>query len=169
MHLAQLNIARLQAPMDDPSMADFVAELPRINAIADATPGFVWRLVGDGTDDATGLRPYGPDMLVNMSVWTSVEALREYVYRSSHLDVLRRRREWFSHDGLDNHLVLWWIPAGHVPTVDEAKERLELLRQHGPGPDAFTLREPFPPRATIDECPSGSTSFTRPAPTSPQR
>jgi hypothetical protein len=151
-HVAQLNIGYPRATLDDPVMAGFVADLARLNALADAAPGFVWRLQGEGEQDATSLRPFGPELMLNMSVWTSVEALRAYVYRSAHLDSLRRRHEWFSHDGLDRYLVLWWVPAGTLPTVDEAWQRLELLRERGPGPDAFTLREPFP---TPDEYASG--------------
>ena len=144
-HLAQLNIAIPRAPLDDPSMAGFVDDLARINARADASPGFVWRLVAEGSDDATSLRPFGPDLLVNMSVWESVEALRDFTYRdSAHLESLRRRREWFSHEGLGSNLVLWWVPAGTLPTLDEARERLELLDREGPSPEAFTLREPYP-------------------------
>jgi hypothetical protein len=144
-HLAQLNVAYPHAPLDDPSMAGFVNDLELINARADAAPGFVWRLVGEGADDATSLRPFGPDLMVNMSVWESVEALREFTYRDgTHLESLRRRREWFSHEGLGSHVVLWWIPAGTLPTLDEARERLALLDKAGPGPAAFTLREPYP-------------------------
>jgi hypothetical protein len=145
-HLAQLNLARLRAPLDDPLMADFVADLPVLNALADGSPGFVWRLRdenGDGTD-ATGLRPFGPELLVNLSVWESVPVLRNYVHRSPHLEALRRRREWFVHDGVAPHLVLWWVPAGHLPTLDEARERRDRLARSGPGPDAFTLRQVFP-------------------------
>ncbi|WP_345538040.1 DUF3291 domain-containing protein [Phytohabitans rumicis] len=143
-HLAQLNVASPRAPIDDPSMAGFVKELEVINALADAAPGFVWRLVGEGSDDATALRPFGPDLMVNMSVWESVEALRDFTYRDAdHLEQLRRRREWFSHTGLGSHLVLWWIPAGTIPTLQEARERLALLDANGPGPDAFTLRTPY--------------------------
>jgi hypothetical protein len=143
MHVAQLNIARLLAPVEDPLLADFVANLEAVNATAESWPGFVWRLADDGT-----LSMLEPGILMNMSVWTSVDALREYTYRSSHLEMLRRRREWFSHEGLDQWLVLWWIPVGHVPTVDEARERLAVLRRVGPGPSAFTLRQPFPASAT---------------------
>ena len=143
-HLAQLNIARMRAPLDDPLMADFMAALPGINARADGAPGFVWRLRDEAGADATGLRPFGPDILVNLSLWTSVEALREFAYRGQHLEPLRRRREWFTHDGLDAYAVLWWLPAGHVPATTEAAERLELLRRDGPGPRAFTLRQPYP-------------------------
>lgn len=144
-HLAQLNVAYPRAPLDDPSMAGFAGELERINARADASPGFVWRLIGEGSGDATMLRPFGPDLMVNMSVWETVEALREFTYRDgTHLEQLRRRREWFSREGLGSHLVLWWIPAGTIPTVEEAWERLALLDEAGPGPEAFTLREPYP-------------------------
>lgn len=116
-----------------------------LNALADAAPGFVWRLRDEDGSDATSLRPYGPDTMVNMSVWESVEALREYTYRGPHLNPVRRRREWFDHAGMEAYLVLWWIPAGTIPTLEEAWDRLELLARKGPGPDAFTLRHPYPP------------------------
>jgi hypothetical protein len=144
-HLAQLNVGVLVAPLTDPAMADFVGGLDRLNALADGSPGFVWRLQGDD-GNATGLRPFGPEILLNMSVWESVEELRDYVYHSAHLDLLRRRREFFQRPD-EPYAVLWWVPAGHVPTVDEAWERLQLLRADGPGPRAFTFREPFPPPA----------------------
>jgi hypothetical protein len=143
-HVAQLNVARPRADLADPSMADFVAGLARLNALADGAPGFVWRLQDSDTGDATGLRPFGPDIMLNMSVWASVDDLRAYVYRSAHLDSLRRRNEWFHHEGLDHYLVLWWIPAGTLPTVEEAWARLETLGRDGPGPEAFTLRQTFP-------------------------
>ena len=142
-HLAQLNIGRIRAPLDTPSMAGFVAALEPINQLADASPGFVWRLqTPEG--DATAIRMFDDEMLlVNMSVWESVEALRSFVYGRPHLEILRRRGEWFQRL-TEAHLVLWWIPAGHLPTDEEARSRLELLRRRGPTPDAFTLREPFP-------------------------
>ncbi|NGM16268.1 DUF3291 domain-containing protein [Verrucosispora sp. WMMA2044] len=140
-HLAQLNIARLRAPIDSPELADFVAQLPEINGLAERSPGYVWRLQ-DESGDATALRPFGPDIIVNLTVWQSVEALRGFVYRTAHLEPMRRRREWFV--PLDRpHLVLWWIPAGVLPTITEAAERLELLTA-GPSPEAFTFREPYP-------------------------
>jgi len=147
-HLAQLNVARPMAPLDDPVMAGFMGGLKELNALADAAPGFVWRLVDSGGEDATGLRLAdtgdAADVMVNLSVWESLESLRAYVYRSAHLDALRRRREWFRHpDG--PYAVLWWIPAGHLPTVAEAAERLARLADEGPGPAAFTFREAFAP------------------------
>ena len=141
-HLAQLNIARLRAPIDSPELADFVALLPEINGLAERSPGYVWRLQ-DGSGDATALRPFEPDIIVNLTVWQSVEALRGFVYRSAHLEPMRRRRDWFV--PLDvPYLVLWWIPAGVLPTISEAAERLDLLRRNGPSPEAFTPREPYP-------------------------
>jgi hypothetical protein len=149
-HLAQLNIATLIEPLDSPRLAGFVSALPVVNAIADAAPGFVWRLVDDTGADATQLRPFGPDDIVNLTVWESVEALREFVYRSGHIEPLRRRREWF-HVADQPYAVLWWVPAGHIPTVAEAAQRLARLREQGPGPEAFTLREPYPaPADTAD-------------------
>jgi uncharacterized protein DUF3291 len=141
-HLAQLNVARPVAPVHGPELADFVANLPAVNALAEQSPGFVWRLVDEQGHDATSLRPFGDDTMVNLSVWESVEALSGYVYRSRHLDILRRRREWFQ-PATEPHLVLWWVPAGHRPDLTEAIDRLHLLREHGPGPDAFTLRVPY--------------------------
>jgi hypothetical protein len=145
--LAQLNIARPVAPLDDPVMAGFMGGLKELNALADRSPGFVWRLVDSGGQDATGLRLSDSDTMVNLSVWESVEALRDYVYRSGHLDSLRRRREWFHHDRLDAYLVLWWVPAGYLPTLADGAERLARLAAVGPGTAAFTFREPFPPPA----------------------
>ncbi|MFC4049642.1 DUF3291 domain-containing protein [Actinomadura syzygii] len=141
-HLAQFNVATLIHPLDDARMADFVALLDPVNALADAAPGFVWRLVEEGQPDATGMRPAGADVVVNFSVWESAEAVWDFVYRSAHLETMRRRREWFRRHA-EAHLVLWWIPAGHVPTVDEALERLALLRAEGPTPRAFTFNSAF--------------------------
>src|SRR5207244_11303476 len=116
--LAQLNVARAVAPLDSPTLAEFVAALDRINALAEASPGFVWRLIGDG-GDATSVRVGDdPNLIVNLSVWQSAEALFEYTYRSGHVEVIRRRREWFEAAAAP-YLVLWWIPAGHVPTIAE--------------------------------------------------
>jgi hypothetical protein len=144
-HVAQLNVARNRAPLDSPAMAGFVMRLDEINALADAAPGFVWRLVDAEGANATALRPYGPDLMVNMSVWESIEALYEFAYRTAHLDVLRHRRDWFDHDGLSEYAVLWWVPAGTIPTLEEARRRLDLLFRQAPSPEAFTFRERFPP------------------------
>lgn len=143
-HLAQLNVGIQRAPNDSPVLADFMAGIEPVNAIADAAPGFVWRLDDGDGPGATSLRPRGEDFMVNMSVWQSLAALRDFVYRNGpHLDFMRRRREWFQ-PMPEQHLVLWWIPAGHIPTLDEALARLDLLQAEGPGPQAFTFREPFP-------------------------
>ncbi|MFF2729126.1 DUF3291 domain-containing protein [Streptomyces sp. NPDC058008] len=145
-HLAQVNVGRILAPLGSPRLADFVAQLPEINALADRAPGFVWRMVDDDGTDSTGLRPENGDdlFLINCSVWESVEALRDYTYRSEHLKVLARRREWFERLA-DFHLALWWVPAGHRPSVAEAMERVALIRENGEGPEAFTFRAPHPP------------------------
>ena len=142
-HLAQVNIATLLAPLDGPELAGFVAQLEPINALADRSPGFIWRLqTEDG--DATAIRPYADDrVMVNLSVWASFEALRTFVYATRHLEVMRHRRQWFSRMA-DPYLALWWVPAGTIPTVAEAKERLELLAGRGPTAGAFTFRAPFP-------------------------
>lgn len=137
-HLAELNVATLRHPLDDPRIAPFVEMLDSVNAAADRAPGFVWRLVGEGAADATGLRPAGEDVIVNLSVWQTREALWDFTYRSGHLEVMRRRREWF-HRHVEAHMVLWWVPAGHLPTVEEALERLADLRANGPSPRAFTF------------------------------
>ena len=143
-HLAQVNIGRLRAPIDDPSMDGFRTQLAPLNALADRSPGFVWRLqTEDG--NATAIRPFDDDdrMAINMSVWESLDALQQYVYKSGHVGPLRDRKQWF--EPIDGPiLALWWIPAGHIPTVAEAKERLQLLKERGPSPDAFTFRTPFP-------------------------
>ena len=142
-HVAQVNIAVLQAPLESPQLAGFVQMLEPVNALADAAPGFVWRLQTDG-GDATGIRAFGDDrIIVNLTVWRSVEALADYVFASRHAEVLRRRREWFEKIA-ESHLALWWVPAGTIPTVDEAERRLGLLREGGPSPETFTLRERFP-------------------------
>ncbi len=141
-HIAQINIARMIAPLDSPAMQDFVSNLDRINALAESASGFVWRLKGDG-NDATSLRPYEDErIIVNMSAWKSIDALYQYAYYSDHTDFFRRRREWF--EKLETPAVaLWWIEAGHIPTVAEAKEKLGLLEKYGPTPLAFTFKQQF--------------------------
>jgi Domain of unknown function (DUF3291) len=139
--LAQMNVARLKAPLDSPQLADFVGNLDRINAIADSSPGFVWRLQ-DESGNATALHPMGEDMIINMSVWKDIQSLQSFVYRSDHVGVMRRRREWF--EKMDVYLVLWWVPLGHRPTEDEGIARLDRLRSQGPSVEAFTFGTLFP-------------------------
>ncbi len=139
--LVQLNVARLLAPLDSPVLADFVANLDRINALAEQSDGFVWRLQ-DEDGNATAIRPFGPELLVNLSVWRDVDALRRFVMHSDHLAIMRRSGEWF--ERMDEaSMVLWWVPAGHRPDLDEAAERLDRLRRDGPTADAFGFRHRF--------------------------
>ncbi|SEM24362.1 DUF3291 domain-containing protein [Streptacidiphilus jiangxiensis] len=141
--LAQVNIARMREPLDSPLMADFVAGLDPVNAAAESADGFVWRLTGEG-NDATSLRFMDdPWLIVNMSVWRDGEALFEFVYSEEHRPFLKRRREWFARMQ-EAVTVLWWVPAGHEPTVAEAEARLRALREDGPTPYAFTLADRFP-------------------------
>ncbi|WNM35354.1 DUF3291 domain-containing protein [Streptomyces sp. Li-HN-5-11] len=151
-HLAQVNIGRIIAPLDSTELADFVAQQPEINALADRSPGFVWRMVDDEGADATGLRPDEHDdmLLINCSVWESVEALRNFTYNSEHLRVLSRRREWFQRLA-EAHQALWWVPAGHRPGIAEAMERVALVRQQGPGPMAFTFRDTYAAPAEVEQ------------------
>lgn len=143
-HLAQYNIARLVAPLDDPRIADFVANLDRINGLGDATGGFVWRhQTEDGNSTSIRVRN-DPLIIINLTVWESIEQLFEFAYRSGHAEFYRRRREWFEAP-IEAHLVLWWVQAGHVPTVEEAEQRLDYLRAHGPTPNAFTFKQRFGP------------------------
>jgi hypothetical protein len=141
-HLAQVNIAQLLAPLDDPQLAGFVARLDEINALADGSDGFVWRLQTEA-GDATSLRVFDDDrLLVNLSAWRSVEALQQYVYRTVHAELIRQRAAWFERLGRP-HYALWWIPAGTLPTVDEAKQRLAHLDAHGPSPQAFQFHKRY--------------------------
>lgn len=156
-HLAEVNIGTLRDAVDSPMIAEFVANLARINALAEDQPGFVWRLTGEG-DDATDIQPFeNPLMAINLSVWTDPDSLAAFVYRTAHRDVMRRRAEWF--EKMELYMCLWWVPVGHQPTPQEAIERLEILRQRGPSPEAFTFRQPFPapdalepPEPILDEC-----------------
>ena len=142
--IAQLNIGRLVAPTDSPVVAEFMEALDGVNAVADGSPGFVWRFQTDD-GNATAERPFDDDsILVNFSTWTSIDALADFVYRSAHAPFLRRRREWFGRMD-DIYSVLWWVAAGHRPSVDEAIQRLDHLREHGPSPHAFNFRKRFGP------------------------
>ena len=142
-HLAQINIGRLIAPLDDPKIAEFVAQLDPINALADKAPGFVWRLQsesGNATDIAYNDDPF---VIVNMSVWESAEALRDFAYKSNHMKVLRDRAKWFEKADKPTYC-LWWIPVGHVPSVAEGRERLEHYQQHGATPFSFWFSKLYP-------------------------
>lgn len=143
-HIAQLNVARAVAPLDSPALADFMAALDAVNALAETSPGFVWRLKSD-SGNATDIKvDDDPKFIVNMSVWETVEALFEFVYRSAHTKVMVRRREWFEKPA-EAFQVLWWVPAGHRPTIEEAMARLAHLRAHGPSAHAFGFKDRYPP------------------------
>ncbi len=143
-HIAQMNVATALYPLDDPGMEGFVSRLDEVNALAEASAGFVWRLQteeGNATDIQVG---DNPRFIVNMSVWESTAALFDFVYRSDHRAVMVRRREWFERP-VTVYQVLWWVPAGHRPTVEEGLARLEHLNAHGPTATAFTFKSSFPP------------------------
>jgi hypothetical protein len=145
-HLAQLNIGLPREPPDSPALAEFVANLEPVNALADAAPGFVWRLQ-DESGDATAYRPFDDErLIINMSVWDSADSLWAFVYSGEHLAFMRRRREWFTRMA-EAFMVLWWVPAGEIPSIEGAKERLERLRAHGPTPYAFTFKQRYEPAA----------------------
>ena len=143
-HLAQVNIGRFRAPLESPIMNGFRSALDPINALADHSPGFVWRLqTEDGNATAIRLDPDDDLMAINMSVWETLEALQQFVYKSRHVETLRARQQWFL--PIEGPiLALWWIPAGQIPTVADARVRLDHLQAHGPTPFAFTFRTPFP-------------------------
>lgn len=159
--LAQLNVAVMKEPLESPGMADFVVNLDRINALAEVSPGFVWRFqTAEG--DATAMRPLGDDTLINLSVWQDLASLNAYVYQSAHVEIMRRRREWFERLR-EAHVVLWWVAKGHRPSVDEAISRLNHLRAHGVSEAAFTFQQAYPapdapqslrPLSFGDECPA---------------
>lgn len=141
--LAQLNIAKMKEPLDSPSMSDFVANLERINALAEAASCFVWRLK-DESGSAVALRPFGDNVIVNMSVWVDVASLSDYAFKSGHVEIMRRRREWFERMS-EAYAVLWWVQKDHRPSIIEAKERLDYLQRFGATAHAFTFKESFPP------------------------
>jgi hypothetical protein len=157
-HLAELNVARALSPLDSPRLADFVAGLDTVNRLAECSPGFIWRLKSD-SGNATDIRvDDDPQYLVNLSVWASVEALFDFVYKSAHTGVMARRREWFEKPTAA-HQVLWWLPAGQLPTTGEALARLQLLRELGATPEAFTFKQRFPPPGV-----AGSSEDMKPEP-----
>jgi len=149
-HLAQLNIAAMREPLESPSMADFIANLERINNLAESSAGFVWRLKDESGGAATAIRPFGDNILVNMSVWETIESLREFAFRTAHAEIMRRRREWFARMA-EVYAVLWWVPVRHVPSTEEAAQRLSHLREHGPTAHAFTFGSVFPPPSLAGE------------------
>ena len=143
-HLAQVNVASLLAPIDSPQLHGFVSRLDEVNALADDAPGFVWRLTDADSNNATAAPIYEDQkIIVNLSVWESIEALRAFTYSGAHLEVFKQRRDWFSHLK-DAATAMWWVPAGHVPDVPEARQRLDHLRTHGPSAFAFPFGAPFP-------------------------
>ena len=141
-HLVVFNIGRPVAPLDSAQLKDFMDGLDPINALAEQSPGFVWRYTSPGINNATETHPFDDDIIINFGLWQSRQSLWDFVYRSKHLDYLVRRREWFAHMA-EAFLVLWWVPAGTIPTLAEARERLDLLQRSGPTPEAFTFRQPF--------------------------
>lgn len=141
-HLAQINVARALAPLDDPLLAGFVARLDEINALADRSPGFVWRLQSD-SGNATDIQVSDdPNFIVNMSVWEDLDALFNYVYRSDHLQVMALRRKWFEKPS-GAFMAMWWLPAGELPSVEEGLQRIDMLNRRGPSPEGFTFKSPF--------------------------
>jgi len=156
-HLAQVNIAKFLRPTSDPVNADFISNIEHVNRAAEEQPGFIWRLIGEG-DDAMDIQAYeDPNVKINMSVWTDIDALAAFVYREpAHRSIMRRRREWF--ERMDFFMALWWIPAGYLPTIQEGKQRLDLLSRLGPTEEAFLFAQPFPspsaapPEPVLDRC-----------------
>ncbi len=141
-HLAQLNIAKTLAPMESEQLKDFVDGLDPVNEKAETTPGFVWRLK-DVSGNATNIVAFDdPDILINMSVWETLESLKQFMFNTHHIDFLKRKKEWFKPMEQANY-VLWWVPIGHEPTILEAMARLEYLRQHGETSHAFSFKKTF--------------------------
>jgi len=142
-HLVQLNLAKPRFALDDPRMQEFMEALGRINELGKAAPGFVW-ILEDESGNATAIHAFDdPSILINLTVWESIETLKNFTYKSEHVQYLRRRHEWF--ERLAPYLALWWVPAGHIPTIEEAKERFAYLESHGDTPFAFTFRNVFSP------------------------
>ena len=165
--LAQVNISRLLAPLDSPQLAEFVAALDDVNAAGDRAPGFVWRLqTEDG--NATSVRAFEWDthnshgVIVNLTVWTSVEALADFVFSGGHVEIMRRRREWFAKVA-EATTALWWVPSGHRPSTGEAEDAVRHLRRHGPTATAFTFRRPFPAPDHVGAAPRTGDDWLCPA------
>lgn len=141
--IAQVNVGIIVDTMDSEAMYGFASRLDEINALADGAPGFVWRLKSSDGNDATSIHVFDdPYLLINMSVWESVDALFEFTYKSAHTELIRQRRDWF-HKMSTPFMALWWIPEGHIPNTDEAKAKLEHLKIHGVMPHAFTFKQRY--------------------------
>jgi Domain of unknown function (DUF3291) len=142
-HISQVNVAQAKADMGSEVMQGFVSRLDEINALADSANGFIWRLKED-SGSATAIRVFDdPLLLINMSVWANLESLKNYVYKSLHVELIKDRDAWFNKMG-ESHQALWWIPAGHFPSIEEAQKQLEYIRKHGPSAQAFKFAKPFP-------------------------
>jgi len=142
--LAQINIAKMLAPLDNPVMKDFVDNLDRINSLAESSDGFIWRLKDD-SENATAVRIFDDDFLiVNMSVWKDIDSLHRFAYKSDHVEIFKRKKEWFE-KMQEMHMAMWYIPKGHRPTVGEAEERLIHIRQYGDTQHAFSFKKRFMP------------------------
>ena len=143
-HIAEINIARMKGvDINDPIMKEFADNLDAVNAIAEKSPGFVWRLKDD-SNNATSFNPYNDEqILINVSVWENIETLEDFMYRTFHSEFLRRRKEWFKTYGTA-HTAMWWVPVGHVPTLQEAVENLSHRQKHGPSEIAFDFRNKYP-------------------------
>ena len=146
MHLAQLNIAEAKDSMESAVMADFVANIDRINLLAESSPGFVWRMTDEDGENSYHMQLFDSEYIVtNMSVWKDRDSLFEFTYRTAHVEIFKRRKEWFN-AFKSSHMVMWFIPVGHIPTIEEAKERLEYLNTNGPSPYAFTFKDNYQPQ-----------------------
>jgi hypothetical protein len=142
MHLAQLNIAKAKYSLEAPEIKEFVDNLEPVNNLAESSEGFIWRLK-DEDGDATSIQAFSdPDIIVNMSVWSSTDTLKNFMFRTHHRNFLRRKKEWF-HNIPEDSYVLWWVPVDHVPTIEEAVEKLDFLRSNGDTPYAFTFKSNF--------------------------
>src|SRR5271163_873925 len=150
-HLAQINIGRLVAPLDDPKIAGFLEQLDGINALAEKSPGFVWRLQSDSGNATDIVYSDDPFVIVNMSLWESIEALRDFTYRSRHVEVMKDRLQWFE-KAAKPYYCLWWVPAGHLPTVAQGRDRLTHYQERGPTPYSFWFARPFPVPAEDEVC-----------------